>query len=195
MRSLPDPRLRDAFTAVGRQGFLPEAQRRFASEDHPLDIGWSQTNSQPTTVANMLELLDVHEGQRILDVGAGSGWTTALLGHLVGPTGRVVGVELVPELATWGAANVGHHPLPWATVEASEPGMLGKPIEGPYDRILVSAGAGDLPDALVKQLADDGLLVIPVQGEMLLVHRMTDGSTSVTRHGSYAFVPLLAEPR
>lgn len=191
MRPLGDPRLTAAFAAAPRIGFLPAYQRRFAGDDRPLGIGHGQTNSQPSTVANMLELLDVHPGQRVLDVGAGSGWTTALLGELVGPTGRVVGLELVPALAHWGAVNVGHHHLPWATVSEPAPGVYGAPEQGPFDRILVSAEADELPSELVEQLAPGGVLVIPVRGRMLRVCRLADGSTTIDHHGWYSFVPLL----
>ena len=96
----------DAFAATPRAGFLPRRARRRASYDGPIQIGHGQTNSQPRTVANMLRLLEVRPGDRVLDVGSGSGWTTALLAHLTGPTGSVVGVELVPELVAFGRANL-----------------------------------------------------------------------------------------
>ena len=106
-----------AFEAVPRVDFLPAGQRRCASYDGPLAIGHDQTNSQPRTVAAMLRLLDVQPGMKVLDVGAGSGWTTALLAQLTGPTGLVLGVELEPDLVAWGSANLdslrcglGEHP-------------------------------------------------------------------------------------
>lgn len=98
--------LDDAFAAVHREDFLRPAERPFAHLDRPLPIGQGQTNSQPSTVRAMLGLLDVRPGQRVLDVGAGSGWTTALLARLVGPGGCVVGTELEPSLAAWGAGNL-----------------------------------------------------------------------------------------
>ena len=186
----PDP-LDAAFAAIDRRGFLPPTQRLRAGEDRPLGIGHDQTSSQPSTVRAMLALLDVHEGHRVLDVGAGSGWTTALLGRLVGPTGLVVGVERVPELATWGAANVARHDMPWATERLTAPDELGVPDEGPYDRILVSARADDLPQELVDQLGAPGRLVIPVRSRMLVVDRRSDGSTTTTAQGWYSFVPLI----
>ncbi len=180
-----------AFEAVPRAGFLPRAHRKRAGYDGPVDIGHGQTNSQPRTVENMLRLLDVRAGHRILDVGSGSGWTAALLAHLTGPTGSVQGVEVVPELAAIGAANlraaVGHE---WASIELARPGVLGLPDRGPFNRILVSAQALDFPDELVDQLADGGRLVIPVAGTMQLVVR-SGAEVTVTRHGSYRFVPLL----
>ncbi|MCU1432862.1 MAG: protein-L-isoaspartate carboxylmethyltransferase, partial [Actinotalea sp.] len=158
-----------AMVACPRTGFLPEGQLSYAGQDRPLPLWHGQTSSQPSTVAAMLRLLDVPPGVRVLDVGAGSGWTTALLAHLVGEDGDVVGVELEPELATWGARNVAATAQPWARVVVAEPGVLGLPQEAPFDRILVSAEAPTLPRAFVDQLAEGGRLVLPVAGEMLLV--------------------------
>ncbi|WP_148573223.1 protein-L-isoaspartate O-methyltransferase family protein [Nocardioides caldifontis] len=182
--------VRTAFEEVPREGFLPRRARRRAGHDGPLDIGHGQTNSQPRTVEDMLRLLDVRRGQRVLDVGSGSGWTTALLAHLVGPEGRVLGVERVHDLAMTGAANVAATGQSWATVHLAGPGVLGLPDQAPYDRILVSAEADALPDALVEQLAEGGRMVIPVRGRMLLVERTADGVTT-SEHGRYRFVPLV----
>jgi protein-L-isoaspartate(D-aspartate) O-methyltransferase len=178
-----------AFEAFPREGFLPERERQRAGYDGPLPIGEGQTSSQPRTVANMLRLLEVGPGQRVLDVGAGSGWTTALLAHLVGPTGEVVGVELLASLVAFGAANLEATHQPWARIVAATPGVLGVPDHAPYDRILVSAEAATLPRPLVDQLGDRGRLVIPVRGTMTLVTRDGDETTE-THHGSYRFVPL-----
>lgn len=187
-----------AFAAVPRRTFLPPAEHWRADDDAPIPIGHGQTNSQPYTVATMLRLLDVRPRQRVLDVGAGSGWTTALLATLVGPGGRVLGLERVPELARWGADNVRRHAagrtdLGHATLELADPGELGRASAGPWDRILVSAMAHGLPEALVDQLTDDGRLVCPVDGQLVLVQR-SGADRTVTRHGAYRFVPLVEDP-
>lgn len=176
-----------AVAAHPRTGFLPDAVRHRASHDGPLAIAAGQTNSQPRTVEAMLRLLDVSPGQRVLDVGTGSGWTTALLAHLVGPTGEVVGVELEPELVEFGAANLSATDQPWARIHQVPAGVLGRPDAAPYDRILVSAEATELPGELVAQLSDDGIMVIPVAGTML---RVRNPGRVTTRHGRYRFVPL-----
>jgi protein-L-isoaspartate(D-aspartate) O-methyltransferase len=181
----PDRALDEAFAACPRADFLPEGERRFARLDRPLPIGWGQTNSQPTTVRNMLALLDVRPGQRVLDVGCGSGWTTALLAHLVGPDGFVVGVEIVPGLVAFGRSRLGDRPN--ARVTEAVPGVLGLPDDAPYDRILVSAEASTLPVPLVEQLTGDGVLVVPVDGVMLEVRP----GPEVVERGRYAFVPLV----
>ncbi|WP_104105278.1 protein-L-isoaspartate O-methyltransferase [Nocardioides sp. 616] len=175
-----------AFQAHPREHFLPPRLRRRASYDGPLEIGGGQTSSQPRTVAAMLRLLDVRPGQHVLDVGSGSGWTAALLGDLVGPTGRVRGVELLGELVTFARGNLAHDVQPWVTVEPARPGVLGLPQHAPYDRVLVSAMAERLPSSLRAQLSDDGVMVVPVRGTMLRVTH-----DEISEHGHYSFVPLV----
>jgi protein-L-isoaspartate(D-aspartate) O-methyltransferase len=184
-----DPRLEAAFAAVPREGFLPEGQRPYAYQDAALDIGYGVTNSQPTTVRNMLHLLDVRRGQRVLDVGTGSGWTTALLAELVGPTGEVVGVERIPEVLEMGLGNVGDR-YPWVDLHLAQEGVLGWPEGAPYDRVLVSAAATRLPQELLDQLEVGGVMVVPVRNEMLRVTR-TEDEPDVERCGRYSFVPLI----
>lgn len=188
----PQAALAQAFAAVPRECFLPPAERRFAGLDRPLPIGHGQTNSQPTTVRHLLRYLDVRPGQRVLDVGCGSGWTTALLAYLVGPEGEVVGVEIVPELVDFGRSNLERAEVTRARVVAADPEVLGFPAGAPYDRILVSAEARALPAALVAQLGEDGVLVVPVTGRLTVVRRRGPrAEPTVHVVGRYAFVPLL----
>ena len=186
---MSDDRIRAAMTAVDRRGFLPRRSHRHAGVDAPLSIGHGQTNSQPYTVAAMLELLCAHSPHRVLDVGAGSGWTAALLAHLVAPEGSVHAVEIVPALVRFGQDNLDAAGVA-VTVEQATGGVFGLPDHAPFDRILVSAEATELPADLVDQLAPGGVIVIPVDGTMLRVVRHSD-HVEVTRHGRYRFVPLL----
>jgi protein-L-isoaspartate(D-aspartate) O-methyltransferase len=184
-----EDRVSEAFSATPRAWFLPRLARGRAAYDGPIQIGQGQTNSQPRTVEAMLRLLEVRPGDRVLDVGAGSGWTTALLAHLVGRDGEVVGVELEPTLVEFGRTNLARVVRPWARIEESVPDVLGWPEGAPYDRILVSAEPRELPGELVDQLSEDGRMVIPVNGTMLLVRAAADGP-EISEHGGYRFVPL-----
>jgi len=188
-----DDAVADALRDVDRRGFLPRAAVRWAAADRPLEIGHGQTCSQPSTVAAMLRLLAVPAGARVLDVGSGSGWTTALLARLVGPEGTVLGLERHPDLAARGAAGVRRTGMTWARVAHATPGVLGAPREGGWDRVLVSAAATRLPDELVDQVANGGRMVIPVRHVMVLVTRDDDGRVSASEHGTYSFVPLIED--
>jgi len=186
----------EAFDAVPRALFLPESQRRNSGADQPLPIGEGQTNSQPAIVRRMLELLDVRPGQRVLDVGAGSGWTTALLGHLVGPTGRGDGVERLPPLVELGRRHLDSEEVAAlrsrVSIEQARPGVLGLPEHAPFDRILVSAAARELPEALVSQLTPDGVMVAPVAGRVVRVRRR-GADVEVEQLDHCRFVPLVLD--
>ncbi len=188
--------MRAAMAAVPRAGFLHEADRRRAGVDAPISIGEGQTSSQPRTVRDMLTLLDVRAGQKVLDVGCGSAWTTAILAELVGPKGSVLGVERIPTVHAFGRDNLVRAGLPQAQVRLADPAVLGAPAEAPFDRVLVSAEPQELPGELVAQLAPGGVMVIPVAGRMLrVVTSVTAGEPpTVTDHGAYRFVPLVTAP-
>jgi protein-L-isoaspartate(D-aspartate) O-methyltransferase len=181
-----------ALDEVPRARFLPEDVRKRAALDEPLPIGHGATNSQPWTVQFMLELLRVPEGATVLDVGSGSGWTTTLLARLVGPKGSVLGVEVVPELVAFGQANLAGFDFPWARIEQAASGGFGAPASAPFDRILVSADARELPEELEQQLAVGGRMVVPASGVMWIVDRDHEGwhREPVTGY-RFAFVPLV----
>ena len=179
--------------AVPREAFVAEADRSRAYGDHPLPIGAGQTISQPYIVARMTELLEVGPGDRVLDVGTGSGYQAAVLAEL---GCRVTSVERDAGLAREAQDRLGR--LDYGdrvTVEVGD-GSLGWPAGAPWDGILVAAGAPKVPDELRVQLRDGRLLVIPVgtrrQQELLVVTR--HGSEFTERSdGACVFVPLLGE--
>jgi len=183
-------RVEAAFRRVPRSGFVPPDVRREAVWDVPVPIGFGQTNSQPTTVQLMLTWLEVEPGDKVLDVGSGSGWTTALLGYIVGPKGSVVAVEKIPELVAFGKHNAARAGITNATFVGAGK-TLGWPAQAPYDRILVSASARALPESLVGQLKNGGKMIIPVGGTILEISKLADGTLDSNSHTGFLFVPLL----
>ncbi len=206
VRALQSPRLEEAFRAVDRSLFVPKELQDEAYEDYALPIGYGATISQPTTVAFMLEKLDVRPGQKVLDIGSGSGYTTALLTHLVGPDGKVIGLEIIPELVELGRKNLDRYyflirankkitgeRLP--EIRLAEKRVAGLPKEAPYDRILVSAAAERIPAGLIEQLQPDGLLVIPIGAEyevqkIVRIHKRPGGKLETEEYPGFVFVPL-----
>jgi protein-L-isoaspartate(D-aspartate) O-methyltransferase len=187
---MAEDRIERAFQNVRRAQFLPKNKRSLDSIDAPLPVGYGQTNSQPSTVADMLEWLDAQPGQHVLDVGSGSGWTTALLGYLVGPEGDVTAVEIVPELVEFGQQNCERAGI--ENVQFHHAGdFLGWPESQPYDRILVSASAGQLPDELIDQLRAPGKMAIPVGETIMEITKTQQGNIEIIGHAGYVFVPLL----
>jgi protein-L-isoaspartate(D-aspartate) O-methyltransferase len=187
-RHVADERVLGAIAAVPRDVFVPERRRRSAWANEALPIGCGQTISQPLVVAHMAELLAIREGDRVLDVGTGSGYHAAILAEL---GGWVWSIERDPELSECAAAN-----LAAAGVEGVElvvgDGTLGHPVAAPYDAINVGASArDDVPQALVDQLAPGGRLVIPVRDRLVLVRRAPDGTVSRRDAGGVRFVPLV----
>jgi protein-L-isoaspartate(D-aspartate) O-methyltransferase len=183
-------KISEAFSKMSRANFLPSNMEELAHLDMPLSIGLGQTNSQPSTVRMMLEWLDVRPGQKVLDVGYGSGWTSALLSHIVGPKGKVIAVERMPELVRLGRRNCERMAV--ANAEFHQAGkQFGWLKSAPYGRILVSASASSLPRELIDQLARGGRMVIPVRSSVLVIDKDKNGNISETEHPGFAFVPLI----
>ncbi len=181
--------LDEVFEQVERANFMTPEYRHLAEIDEAMPIGHGQTISQPYTVRKMLEWLDVRPGQKVLDVGSGSGWSSALLAKLVGPKGRVYAVERVPELLDFGRANVERAGA--RNVEFQPAGdELGLPAAAPFDRILVSAAADKLPKELLAQLEPGGKMVIPVHNDILEISQ-TKADTEIKKHPGFVFVPLI----
>ncbi|HEU5004770.1 MAG TPA: protein-L-isoaspartate O-methyltransferase [Candidatus Saccharimonadales bacterium] len=177
-----------AFQSFPREKFLPS--QAGVGFDVALPIGFGQTISQPTTVRYMLDWLDVEPGDKILDVGSGSGWTSALLAYLTGSTGRVYAVEIIPELVQLGRDNcrrLGIHNLEFHKTGS----RYGLPRYGPYDRILVSAAGDEVPGDLLSQVAVGGKMVIPIDEMIYEIEKLSEGNIDVIEHPGFAFVPLV----
>ena len=191
-RGIDDPRVLAAFLAVPREAFVPPDQARHANADRPLPIGHGQTISQPYIVALTLQELHLAPDHRVLDVGAGSGYQTALLAELAA---HVYAVERIAALAEQAAATLAELGIQNVTLRAAD-GTLGWPRHAPFDRIACGAAAPDVPDAWLDQLRDGGRIVAPVGGresQALLVIEKDGGR--IRRHEicGVRFVPLIGQ--
>lgn len=183
----------NAFNKIKRKDFVLDEFKDDAEGDFALSIGHGQTISQPLTVAFMMELLNPQKGDRILDVGTGSGWTTALLAEMVGREGKVYGIELLPELKKFGENNVKKYNfIKEGRVEMfCGDGVKGLKEKAPFDKILVSAMAGKVPTALKNQLKIKGRLVIPVSDGISLFIKESNESFFEKKHPGFTFVPFV----
>ncbi len=186
---LKSENIEEAFRKTDRADFVPLDYKENAYLDRPLYIGAGQTISQPSTVAFMLELLEPKEGEKILDVGAGSGWTTALLSEIVGSEGEVFGIEKIPSLVEFGNENLRKQGTKNTTIEEAQ-SVLGKPEEAPFDKILVSASSEETPKELVEQLKENGIMVIPVKESIFKIRKDKKGNINKEEHRGFVFVPL-----
>lgn len=187
---IKDQRVLEAMRKVPRERFVEEDLRTHAYSDRPLPIGFGQTISQPRMVAQMLQELSLKGNEKVLDLGSGSGYQTALLAELAK---EVVAVELIPELverSRRALLDLGYKNF--IVHQAGED--LGWPRSAPYDAIVVAAAAPRVPMSLIDQLAEGGRMVIPVGGrgrqELMLVEQTREG-VRVSRRGGCGFVPLI----
>jgi len=190
---LKTPLLIEAFKQINRADFMVGETAGEAGINAPLPIGFGQTISQPLTVALMLELLQPQPGDKILDVGSGSGWTSALLAWCVGETGKVLAVERIAELCEFGKSNIlKYNFINKGIVETfCLDGSRGLPERAPFDKILVSAAAKLIPLALKEQLAVGGRLVLPVGNSIWLIEKNEEGKFSEQEFYGFSFVPLI----
>jgi len=179
----------DAFVNIDRVDFVCDPTVSDVYADYPLQIGLGQTISQPTTVAMMLEMLQPKRGQKILDIGSGSAWTTALLAFIVGEEGSVRGVERVSELVEFGNNNLKKYSFKNAKIIQAGDGL--GIVGEKFDRILVSAAAEEFPDELTKQLKIGGKLVVPVRNSIFEIRKKESGEIEGKEHYGFTFVPLI----
>jgi protein-L-isoaspartate(D-aspartate) O-methyltransferase len=188
-RDIVDPRVLAAMASVARHRFVPPEVAAFAYDDRPLAIGYGATISQPYVVALIAQLAQAHLGDRVLDVGTGSGYQAAVLAR-IGAT--VFGIERVPELAEQSSQRL--RELGFAIDVVCGDGWAGRPEQAPFDAIVVAAAATEVPAALVDQLAPGGRLVLPV-GERwyqrLRIVTRTARGTDERDVASVSFVPLV----
>ncbi|MFN4132857.1 MAG: protein-L-isoaspartate(D-aspartate) O-methyltransferase [Candidatus Hadarchaeales archaeon] len=191
---LKSPEIIRAFQIIPREKFLPERYSSQAYEDHPLPIGFGQTISAPSMIAIMLETLDLKRGQKVLEIGTGSGYNAALLAEIVGRSGKVLTIERIPELATFGRKNLKDAGYSHVQVVVGD-GTLGYPEEGPWDRILVTACTPKIPPPLIEQLKVGGRIGLPLGQHHLFqtwtIVEKTENGTKIEEYGGCSFVPLI----
>jgi protein-L-isoaspartate(D-aspartate) O-methyltransferase len=189
-RGISDVRVLDAMGRVPRHLFVEEALRDRAYGDHPLPIGEQQTISQPFIVALMTSLLRLSGQEKVLEVGTGSGYQTAILARLAR---RVCSIERLATLATRSRALLESLGFTNVWIRVGD-GTLGWPDEAPFDRILVAAGAPSIPSPLVEQLAEGGRMVVPVgdtTNQTLTLVEKINGATRTSPHGDCTFVKFV----
>jgi protein-L-isoaspartate(D-aspartate) O-methyltransferase len=188
-----DSKVLEAMRSIPRHAFVPDALQGRAYGDHALPISGSQTISQPYIVARMTELLEINSESRVLEIGAGSGYQTAILAKVAG---QVYAIERIAALAREAQARIRQLNIYNATVKCFD-GTLGWAANAPYDAILVAAGGPGIPEPLVAQLKVGARLVVPVgdtrEAQRLIRIIKTETGRKQEDHGPCAFVPLIGQ--
>ena len=185
-RGLDEPRLIEAMRAVPRHRFIPDAYRTQAYEDCAVSLDLGQTVSQPYIVGLMTRLLDVRESDRILEIGTGSGYQTAILARLARSVYTVERLPVLGQRARETLESLGYDNIHYLIGD----GHKGWPEEAPFDGIIVTAAPSALPDALFRQLKSEGRMIIPIGEELYTVTRSGEEAVKV-HHGGVRFVPMV----
>jgi protein-L-isoaspartate(D-aspartate) O-methyltransferase len=189
---LNDDKVELAIRKMPRHEFVPISLKEEAYEDAPLPIMKNQTISQPSVVSRMTEWLNIKEGQKILEIGSGSGWQTAILSYLVGH-GKVYSIERHSELVEFAKKNLDRLGIENVKIILGD-GSAGFTDEAPFDRIIITAACKKVPEQLLEQLSNEGLLIAPVgefQQSMILLKKTSNGIVEIKNQSGYVFVPLL----
>ncbi len=192
---IKDKKVIEAFIKVPREKFIKDEHLDQAYGDYPLPIGEGQTISQPTTVMLMTEALELKENDKVLEVGAGSGYQAAIIADIVGKKGKVISTEILAELVKFAQQNIKKLNLKNVKI-INYDGSKGYEKEAPYDKIIVTAGCPEIPKPLTKQLKENGIIVAPVGGlfEQIMVKGKKKGNKLVEEKlGYFMFVPLKGE--
>ena len=193
-RGITEPQILDAFRAVPREAFVSEDVAHLAYGDHPLPIAAEQTISQPYIVALMIEAAELRSGDRVLEVGSGSGYAAAVISRIAA---KVIGIERQPELVRLARERIAR--LGYDNVEIVEgDGTMGWREAAPFDAILAAASGSHVPDTLIAQLAPGGRLVMPIGDpgsvqQLVQLSKLNDGSVQQSDLGAVRFVPLIGE--
>ncbi|OIO46467.1 MAG: protein-L-isoaspartate O-methyltransferase [Parcubacteria group bacterium CG1_02_39_15] len=192
---LKTPRIIEAFRKIKRVDFLPKDLEDLAELNEALPIGYGQTISQPLVVAFMIEQLQPQPGDKILDIGSGSGWTAALLAEIVGPEGKVIAIDIISELVEFGRKNIEKYNFVKKGVVqcVCADGSKGYPKEAPFDKILVSATAKELSSAWKEQLKIGGRIVTPINTSIWVFLKKNEKEFTEIEYPGFVFVPLISK--
>ncbi len=192
---LKTPQIISAFNKIKRENFLPDDSKDLSELNRALPIGYGQTISQPLVVAFMLELLEPREGDKILDVGSGSGWTTALLAEIIGKEGKVISLEIISELKEFGEKNVSKYGFVGEGIAefVCDDASTGYGKYAPYDKILASASARKIPDVWKEQLKVGGRIVTPKDNSIWLIIKKSGNVFEEKEYPGFVFVPLITK--
>ena len=188
-KTLLTPRIIGAFRAVDRKDFVLPQDEAGAYEDRPLSIGYGATISQPTTVAIMLEKLQPKTGDKILEIGTGSGYLTALLARTVGESGEIFSVEYIAELKEFAGPNLKKYNFKNINLFTGD-GKKGLIDFAPFDKITSSASGDEIPKAWKSQLKIGGRIVAPLGGNLVVSDRISKRKFKEEKHPGFIFVPL-----
>ena len=191
---LTNEKVESAFRTIPRHEFVVPSELDRAYYNEPLSIMNNQTISQPGVVSRMTEWLDIKDGQKILEIGTGSGWQTAILSYMVG-NGTVYSIERLPELVNFARENLEKLGIDNVHVILGD-GSMGYPEESPYDRIIITAACTEIPLPLLEQLDENGLIIAPVgdlSQSMILLKKISGEIVEIKNESNYIFVPLLGK--
>jgi len=190
----------NAFSKVRRDDFVRPEDKEYVEVNAPLSIGYGQTISQPLTVAFMIELLEPKPGEKILDVGSGSGWTVALLAEIVGLKGKIYGIEKIKELKEFAVKNIAkYNYIKKGIVQIfCSDGYQGLLDFAPFDKIIVAAAAEAVPEKLLEQLKIGGKIVIPIgkqyeAQDIVAIDKISQNKFKERRYPGFIFVPLVKQ--
>ncbi|MDD3007054.1 MAG: protein-L-isoaspartate(D-aspartate) O-methyltransferase [Candidatus Pacebacteria bacterium] len=189
---LKTPEIIRAWRKIDRADFIPDDVKKYAYENTPLPIGNGQTISQPQVVALMLELLQPKRGEKILDVGSGSGWQSALLAEIVGETGSVTAIERIPELFALGKNNLekyNFHNI--ESIEGDGTALIKQ--AGYYDKIIVAAASDSVPEVLKSELKVGGTMIIPIKENIFVLKKIDSEHFLIKEFPGFLFVPLIRD--
>jgi protein-L-isoaspartate(D-aspartate) O-methyltransferase len=190
IKVLENKAVRKAFKEIDRGDFVADDYQVEAYEDYALPAGFNQTMLKPSFAAFMLELLDAQVGDKVLNIGSGSGWTSALLSKLVGDSGNIVGLESVGELVEASKSNVAKYKLTNIEFRKTEK-TIGLAAKGPYNRILVNGSLNEFPETLIDQLAIGGVVVVPLEDSIVKIEKKSKDKKIEKEYPGFSVAPLV----